>query len=663
MYNIFKYNKIIIFEFIYFAEGGRFYTSKYESRNAMFVTINEEKCIGCNACIRVCPVHDANKAKLAEDGQHSIITIDTEKCISCGACVKGCVHGARSYVDDTESFFYDLKSGKNITVLVAPAFRLTEPDADAMLAHLRKMGVKLIHDVSFGADICTYMHIKAVKEGRCGKIISQPCPAFVEYVLKHKQSLIPALSPVHSPFGCGAVYLKKYENVNGPMAFLSPCIAKKFELQDTGLADYNVTFKRFAEYMRKNCNYDRSARFEFDNTSAYCGKIYPRPGGLKDCLQHAVPGLDVRNCEGEHLYPTLNYYEASTDADKPMVLDVLNCANGCISGPGTNYEESRVFTYMSRASRVGNEAFTQREKQASKYSLKTDKQFQWFEKHLKFEDFVRKYTPKNANSRSVSEVDIRKAYDILMKETYQDQNFDCHACGYESCRQMAIAIARGVNIPENCHQYVVKLAKESQSNALYAQQSVEDQSQRIVSAVSEISGNIEKICSDTDIINQQCSQNNDEMESVKKMIEQLDQKCSEINAAVSGIVEVNARYREMSEAISSITEQTHILSINASVEAARAGELGKSFAVVAQEIRSLASSTKDTTGAVEENDKFVKQETDKVLQTAKEIEDIITNLDNAMKVINSNIVQTSETGAYIKNVAESIRSTASVLQG
>ena len=628
----------------------------------MFVTINEEKCIGCNACIRVCPVHDANTAKLAPDGQHSIITIDPEKCISCGACISGCDHGARSYEDDTEAFFADLQSGKEIAVLVAPAFRLTEPEADSMLAHLRKLGVKLIHDVSFGADICTYMHIKAVREGRCGKIISQPCPAFVEYVLKHKQSLIPVLSPVHSPVGCGMVYLRKYEGFSGSIAFLSPCIAKKFELTDTGLGQYNVTFKRFAEYMKKNFNYERTNQFTYDSTSAYCGKIYPRPGGLKDCLQHAIPGLDVRNCEGvNHLYPTLEHYERATEGDRPAVFDVLSCANGCISGPGTNYDDSKIFTYMSRASSVGNDAFTQREKQAIKYSLKSDKQFQWFERHLKFEDFVRTYEPKDAHSHEVTEAEVRNAYSILGKNTLNEQTFDCRACGYKSCREMAVAIARGVNIPENCHQYMMKLSEKSHQDAMAAQESVEAQSQRIVSAVGEITDDIEKICSDTDVISRHCAENNEKMDSIQELITQLNQKCDEINSAISGIVEVNERYREMSDAISSITEETHILSINASVEAARAGEFGKSFAVVAQEIRSLASNTKDTTKTVEENDKFVKSETDRVLNTAREIEELVERFDSIMKKVNSNVVQTSETGEYIKSLAENIRGVTSSL--
>ena len=204
------------------------YNSISKEGISMYVTINEKKCIGCNACIRVCPIHDANRATLSSDGEHSVITIDTSKCIGCGECVKSCDHGARSYIDDTEKFFNDLKNGSKITVMVAPAFRLTEPDSDAMLSHLRTLGVDVIYDVSFGADICTYMHIKAVKEKKVGKIMSQPCAALTEYMLKHKHDLIPSLSPVHSPISCTAVYLRKYKNTSGPIACISPCIAQGY---------------------------------------------------------------------------------------------------------------------------------------------------------------------------------------------------------------------------------------------------------------------------------------------------------------------------------------------------------------------------------------------------------------------------------------------------
>ena len=615
----------------------------------MYININEDKCIGCNACIRVCPVHEANQAKLSPDGKHTIITIDKAKCISCGECVKNCVHGARTYEDDTEKFFNDLKNNKKITVVVAPTLRLTEPDSDAMLEHLRTLGVNLIYDVSFGADICTYMHIKAVKEGKVGKIMSQPCAALTEYMLKHKHNLISSLSPVHSPISCTAVYLRKYEHINEPIACISPCIAKKFEFEETGLVQYNVTFKHFVEYMRAHFDFDRTKKFKFDNVAAFCGKIYPKPGGLRECLLNAVPGLDVRNCEGvSHIYHELDHYEKATEKQRPAVYDILSCEYGCISGPGTNFSEENLFSYLSGASDVGSEAFKERKKQTM---LNADKQFKWFEKHLKFEDFVREYVPKNVGAKPVTPTQIKNAYSELLKETYSEQHFDCRACGYETCEKMAIAVAKGINIPQNCHQFAVKQAELAHYDALNAQLSVQNQNQRIVGAVNGITEDIEMICSNTVHIGDSCEKNTTEMIAVRDMLKQLSEKCNEINEAVSGIILVNDRYREMSQEIQDITDQTHILSINASVEAARSGEAGKSFAVVAQEIRELASTTRKTTDTVAQNDELVNSETKKVLNTASEISSIVKVLDDTMKRVDRNITETSEMGTSIKLTA------------
>ncbi len=629
----------------------------------MYVTIKEENCIGCNACIRVCPVHDANVAKLSEDGRHSVITIDPEKCIGCGECVRGCKHDARTYIDDTENFFADLGAGKDITVIAAPSLEFTTPHGQAMLAHLRKLGVKLIYDVSFGADICTYMHIKALREGKIHHVISQPCAAVVEYILKSKQNLIPSLSPIHSPIACTAVYLKKYEGIKGDIACISPCIAKRSEFDETGLVKYNVTFKRFAEYMNANLHFDKNAPFSFDNVSAFCGKIYPRPGGLRDCLLHALPDLDVRSCEGAaRLYPMFDSYENALPDERPAVFDVLSCENGCISGPGTDFDKSRVFSYMSRASSAGSAAFKGREKNSHRYSISKDKQFRWFEKNLRYEDFIRVYKPVFSDRKAVSDADIRNAFARLMKTTSAEQHFDCRACGYDSCRNMAVAVARGVNIPENCHQYMVKQSEAARTAALKAHNSVREQNERIVGIVKDITDDIEKICSDTDIISRTCSGNTECMDRVCEILKSLGGRCDEIDSAVSSIAEVNERYRQMSESILSITDQTHILSINASVEAAKAGEAGRSFAVVAQEIRELASGTKATTDVVEENDKFIRRETKRVLSAAKEIGEMLTSLEEAMNEVNASVANTSETGEVIKDIAENIRSLTGMLR-
>ena len=84
-----------------------------------------ENCIGCNKCISACPVITANKA-IEKDGK-PVIEVDPEKCIGCGACFDVCEHQARSFYDDTEEFFADLKKGQKISVLLAPAFAANYP--------------------------------------------------------------------------------------------------------------------------------------------------------------------------------------------------------------------------------------------------------------------------------------------------------------------------------------------------------------------------------------------------------------------------------------------------------------------------------------------------------------------------------------------------------
>ena len=83
------------------------------------ILFDADKCVSCNSCIRACPVPEANKA-VTRDGK-TVYDIDPDKCISCGACVKECSHGARTYEDDTQRFWDDMKSGEKIVLLAEPS--------------------------------------------------------------------------------------------------------------------------------------------------------------------------------------------------------------------------------------------------------------------------------------------------------------------------------------------------------------------------------------------------------------------------------------------------------------------------------------------------------------------------------------------------------------
>ena len=216
-----------------------------------------DQCVGCKRCISVCPILNANM--VASEGTNAKIEVNGEQCIACGSCFDVCEHQARSYEDDTEQFFEDLAKGEKISLLVAPAFLANYPDEYAsVLGGLKNLGVNRIVSVSYGADITTWAYIHYITEHNFLGGISQPCPAVVDYIEKYEPELISKLVPVHSPMMCTAVYLKKYEQLSDKLAFISPCIAKKKEIEDPDThryVSYNVTFDHLMQYISSiNCS-------------------------------------------------------------------------------------------------------------------------------------------------------------------------------------------------------------------------------------------------------------------------------------------------------------------------------------------------------------------------------------------------------------------------
>lgn len=166
-----------------------------------------ENCIGCNRCISVCPVITANRA-IEKDGK-TVIEVDSDYCVACGVCFD-CDHKARSFRDDTDKFFEDLKRGEKISLLLAPAFSANYPEEyKRVLGGLKKLGVNRIISVSFGADITTWAYLHYISKHHFTGGISQPCPAVVNYIEHYIPELLPRLMPVHSPMMCAAIYMKK----------------------------------------------------------------------------------------------------------------------------------------------------------------------------------------------------------------------------------------------------------------------------------------------------------------------------------------------------------------------------------------------------------------------------------------------------------------------
>ncbi len=620
------------------------------------ITFDVDKCVGCNACVRACPVGDANIARMDEEGRLKIL-IDDEKCIKCGACIKACSHDARSYADDTQRFLDDLHKGQEIALIAAPAIKVAfDGNWRHALQWLSDHGIKKIYDVSFGADICTWAHLRYLEKNPGKKLISQPCAAVVNYVQRHKPELFSNLSPIHSPMLCLAVYMKKVLGYRGKIAAISPCIAKIEEFRETGLVDYNVTMEHLRQYFADNNvrlpEVKIFSEFEFDGSQGLEGAIYPKPGGLMSNILTHAPSLNVITSEGtESLYHDMEIYEKLKEADKPDLFDVLNCGDGCNGGPatGVNYQRFAMNNIMHD---VEQHAKKVRKSKTTKKGV--DEQFAEFDRTLNLNDYIRTYKRFDIHKTNVTEREIENAFAMLGKHTTDEKTFDCHSCGYQSCRDMAIAVARGLNTPVNCHEFMMQSIKEERQKVNEVNEKVLAMNDELMRVFGNLSENIEAVKEEAEQIQAASGKSSREMTDVSTRMEELNQMNQEITQAMEAINKSVSKYNEMTQNVEKIAGKINLLSLNAAIEAARAGEAGRGFAVVASNIRELSDNSKASVGNARESDGEVKNAIENVNQIIHNFDDTVQNLITATGGAIEGVKSTSDNSSSIKNSMEEL---------
>jgi len=385
----------------------------------------------------------ANVTSMDDDGNIKV-SIDYEACIACGRCVTACKHGARFFTDDTERFFEDLRSGVPISIMTAPAIKTNIPEYKRLFTYLRKLGVKRIFDVSLGADICIWGLVRYIEKTGVRPLITQPCPVVVAYCEMHRQDLLKRLSPVHGPMASAAVYMKKYLGMVDRIAAISPCIAKKLELTDTGLWDYNVTFAMMLEYIKEKGIELPPEETDFDHDESGLGSLFPVPGGLKENVEYFLgKKLHITKAEGYDLYEKLNQYADTPEEFLPDLYDVLNCIEGCNLGPA--HSDDRTLFEIDKTMNNTRRKVTEDVKREHYESL-----YKLYDETFDLSDFMREYKPQQTAVPLITNTDIKIALGLLGKTDYEKQHVDCGACGSGTCHAMARKIALNLNIPANC---------------------------------------------------------------------------------------------------------------------------------------------------------------------------------------------------------------------
>ncbi len=432
------------------------------------IVYTNDNCIGCNKCINVCSAIGAC-ISTEKDGK-ARIEVDGTKCVACGSCMDVCVHGAREFEDDTERFFKDLESGEPISLLLAPAFKANYPDEyDSVLGGLKKLGVKRIISVAFGADICTWGYLNYIKENSFYGGISQPCPAVVSYIERYLPELLPKLFPVQSPLMCAAIYARRQLGITDRFAFISPCIAKKMEIEDPhneGLVQYNVTFEHLMHYVREKSITGESACSEIEYG---LGSFYPTPGGLAENVKWFLgDNVFIRQIEGERrLYQWMhqNREKIRNSLTPFLFIDALNCDKGCICGTAVDPVKSETDEALYALYRIREESKKNDPGNAWSRCDTPEERLASFNRQfemLDLNDYLRGYTDKSAGCGYLvpDEEALNAIFISMNKLTEESRQINCTCCGYDGCMQMATAIFNGFNHKENCIYYEKTMVHE-----------------------------------------------------------------------------------------------------------------------------------------------------------------------------------------------------------
>lgn len=428
-----------------------------------------EKCKRCYACVRECPA----KAIKVEHGQALVIE---QRCIGCGNCVKVCTQNAKAIRDSIEE----------VTLLLAdthPAFACLAPSFPAafntiapgkLITAIRRLGFREVWSVAFGAELVAREYAKLFAGASLSgpSIIATPCPALVAYVEKYIPQLRSSLAPVVSPMIAVARAMRYRNGADISIVFIGPCIAKKDEINDpyvVGQVDSVLTYRELAQLLDKaGIDPDALEETDFDGPKSQYGGSFPLSGGLLKTagVKSDILDNEIVVAEGKER-ALVALEELAEGKSHARFLDVLFC-EGCISGPrmlndlGLHARKEILADYVNR---------TRSDISAADFE-------RWMTEYERVH-LGRSFSRQNLLLPIPAEEDIQRALGEMKKFRPEDQ-LNCGACGYPSCREKAIAVCQGLAEASMCLPYLVEELEDTCEQLESSRRELESAQQRLV---------------------------------------------------------------------------------------------------------------------------------------------------------------------------------------
>ena len=406
------------------------------------IKLDKTQCKACYSCVRKCPVKAIHVR-----GNTVFPTIEERKCILCGSCIGNCAYNAITYLDSKKNVMRLLNSKEKTVAICAPSIAGEFDDITdyrKFVRMIRLLGFSYVMEMSFGVDIIAEKFRKLTHEDFNGKYyITSCCHSIVHLVEKYYPELIGNLVPYVAPAAASATVARKMYGNDLKVVHITPCVAAKKEVdRNTGLAKINevLTFRELRELFDEfQISETFSEYSDFDEPLGYKGGMYPISQGFLEAtgLDINLLNEDTMTIDGKSAVYAVKQFLEHYNIIKHN-FNIFIC-KGCIMGPGTSKSGERYKRYALVKDYVN--------RRLSNFDVK---KWQYDKKlHSQYKELNATFTNKKYELPPSDEFAIKIALNRITKRN-NNKEVNCGACGFATCKELALAIAQDTAIPEMC---------------------------------------------------------------------------------------------------------------------------------------------------------------------------------------------------------------------
>ena len=394
-----------------------------------YLRLKKSNCKNCYKCIRQCPV----KSIKFQNNQAHIIE---DECILCGQCFVVCPQNAKEIRNDTGAVRELIASGRPVYASVAPSFVANYPGATiaGMEKALRALGFAGASETAVGATTVKTVYDEMCERGDDDVIISSCCHTVNLLIRKYFPQAIGCLAPVLSPMQAHCKALKAL-HPDAAAVFIGPCISKKDEAaQYPGVVDFALTFEELTAWMEGEGVAVEAAP---DAEAGGKARLFPTTGGILRSMERRAADYTYITVDGiDNCVRALR--EICEGGLKKCFIEMSACVGSCVGGPAMDKHGSAVRGTVA------------------------------VDRYAPDGDFAVDRPDADALAKPHSYIGVRRTMpgskaieEILhqMGKHKPEDELNCGSCGYNTCRDKAVAVLNGKAEISMCLPYLKEKAE------------------------------------------------------------------------------------------------------------------------------------------------------------------------------------------------------------